>query len=390
MLFLETYTILRQKFKSDPGEIIVPELNARIKNFSFHSDYNFEDPSILLPNITELPEYRFRDHKIKENCDFTYPVFLPEHGLKFDHAIILLHGLNERNWNKYLPWGKCLADKTGTPVILFPISFHINRSPADWSDPRKIQRYQLIRQAMYQDIRESTFLNVAISSRLTDYPERFFLAGYQSIIDLIHLIKDIQGGLHPLFNKNANVDFFAYSISVFLVQCMMIANPDNIFDHTRFFFFAGGSLFADMNGLSRYIMDSKAHERLQYYYINQMENEIKSKKKLTSILKLTQIGKAFRSMIVPQRFRNLRESMFRFFNKNIRIITFTNDRVVPSLSTAETFSGIKGKIPSNIEICDPPYPYCHENPFPAKLPQYSQVINTFFEKVFNQAAMFLG
>lgn len=390
MQFSDTYYILRDKFNANPGEIIIPELNTRIRNYSFHSDYSFEDPTCLLPNITELPDYKFRDHKIRENCDFTYPVFLPYNRTKFDHAIIILHGLNERNWNKYLPWGKDLADKTGSPVIMFPISFHINRSPADWSDPSKIQRYKEIRQVMFRDVRESTFLNSALSHRLTDYPERFYLAGYQSINDLIHLIKDIQAGSHPIFNKNARVDFFAYSISVFLIQCMMIANPENLLDHSRFFFFAGGSLFAFMNGISRYIMDSKAHERLQNYYVNQMENDIKSERKLTSILNFTQVGKAFRSMIVPERFRNLRDSMFRYFDKNIRILALKNDRVIPSLPTAETFSGEKGTIPPNMEIHDPPYPYLHENPFPIKLTQYSQAINSFFERVFTQAAAFLG
>jgi hypothetical protein len=64
MQFPETYAILRQKFRLDPGEIIIPELNTRIKNFFFHSDYNFEDLFNLLSNITELPDYRFGDHKI--------------------------------------------------------------------------------------------------------------------------------------------------------------------------------------------------------------------------------------------------------------------------------------------------------------------------------------
>jgi len=390
MQLQETYTILRENFRLDTTDINIPQINARIKNFPFHSDYDFADISHLHPKITEFPDYRFRDHKIKENCDFIYPVFLPEKEKKFDHALILLHGLNEKNWNKYLPWAKSLAEKTGNPVILFPISFHINRAPADWSDPRKNQRYQVIRKSIFQDVRESTFINVAISSRLTDYPERFFLSGYQSINDLIHLIKDIQGGFHPLFNQNAKIDFFAYSISIMLVQCMMIANPENLLDRTRFFFFAGGSFFANMNGISRYIMDSKAHEKLQYYYVNQMVDEIRSEKKIISILNLTEIGKAFQSMIVPQRFRDMRESMFSFFSNNTWIISLKNDRVVPTISTAETFTGIKGKIPSNMEIWDPPYPYCHENPFPIKLTQYSQAINSFFETVFTTAGIFLS
>jgi hypothetical protein len=389
MYFQELYTMLRQNFRYDNNEIIIPEINVRIKNIPFHSDYDFEDLDNLLPRITDFKDYRFRDHKIKENSDFVYPVFLPGNKIRYDRAIILLHGLNEKNWNKYLPWGQYLSEKTKIPVILFPISFHMNRAPAEWSDPIKIQRYQVIRKAIFRDIQESTFINVAISTRLTDWPERFFLSGYQSLNDLIHLIRDIRDGNHPLFNKNTTVDFFAYSISILLVQCLIIVNPENLLDHSKFFFFAGGSFFADMNGISRYIMDSKAHEALKYYYVHQMEEVIKSEKKLISILDLTQFGRAFRSMMAPDRFRNMRESMFRFFNKDIFILGLKNDRVIPCISIAETFTGVKNKIPSNMEICDPPYPYYHENPFPVKLTQYKFSINNFFERVFTRATEFL-
>jgi hypothetical protein len=389
MQLQEVYTILRQNFRSDNNEIIIPEINVRIKNYPFHSDYDFEGLECCLRSITDFQDYRFRDHKIKENRDFSYPVFLPDNKPKYDSAIILLHGLNEKNWNKYLPWGKYLSEKTRIPVILFPISFHINRAPADWSDPIKIQRYHIMRKAIFRDLQDSTFVNVAISMRLTDWPERFFLSGYQSLNDLIHLIRDIRDGNHPLFNKNTEVDFFAYSISILLVQCLIIANPENLLSHSRFFFFAGGSFFADMNGVSRYIMDSKAHERLKYYYVHKMEEDLKSEKKIISILDLTQVGRAFRSMMAPDRFRSMRESMFRYFNKDIFILGLKNDRVIPCKSTAETFTGVKNKVPSNMEICDPPYPYYHENPFPVKLTQHVLSINNFFEKVFTRAAEFL-
>jgi hypothetical protein len=95
----EIYTILRQNFRPEIDEITIPEINARIRNFDFHSDYSFEDQDNNLPGVTEFDDYRFRDHKIKENSDFTYPVFLPDNRHIFDTAIILLHGLNEKNWN---------------------------------------------------------------------------------------------------------------------------------------------------------------------------------------------------------------------------------------------------------------------------------------------------
>jgi len=76
------------------------------------------------------------DNHIQENKTFTYTVFAPSGKEKRDKAIILLHGLNERTWEKYLTWAEYLAQNTGKPVILFPIAFHMNRTPSRWCNQR--------------------------------------------------------------------------------------------------------------------------------------------------------------------------------------------------------------------------------------------------------------
>ena len=43
------------------------------------------------------------DTLIPENRSFSYPVFTPGN-TKSDKVILLLHGLNERSWVKYLVW----------------------------------------------------------------------------------------------------------------------------------------------------------------------------------------------------------------------------------------------------------------------------------------------
>ena len=43
------------------------------------------------------------DYQIAENFSFEYPVFLPAGARRFENCILLLHGLNERSWSKYLP-----------------------------------------------------------------------------------------------------------------------------------------------------------------------------------------------------------------------------------------------------------------------------------------------
>jgi len=52
---------------------------------------------------------------INENFTFDYPVFLPENTAPHGRAILLLHGLNERSWSKYLPWAEQLTALTGPP-----------------------------------------------------------------------------------------------------------------------------------------------------------------------------------------------------------------------------------------------------------------------------------
>ncbi|GEM_PF-6426160 len=49
------------------------------------------------------------DDCINENKSFTYIVFQPQNKNRCDNAIILLHGLNERTWDKYLYLSQSLS-----------------------------------------------------------------------------------------------------------------------------------------------------------------------------------------------------------------------------------------------------------------------------------------
>ncbi len=75
---------------------------------------------------------------IPQNFEFRYPVIIPHPGSTYRKAIFYLHGLNERNWLKHLPGAMLLAEKTGNPVILFPLSYHINRGLPEWTDIHKM------------------------------------------------------------------------------------------------------------------------------------------------------------------------------------------------------------------------------------------------------------
>jgi len=390
MEYTDLHMKLREHFNLGESTTRIPDSRVLIRKFGFDSPYNFLDPAYLHFDKRFLHNREFYDPSVTENSRFRYPVFLPDDRLQFDEAIVVLHGLNERNWNKYLSWGYTLAEQTKKAVILFPISFHINRAPEDWSNPRKLGELLTERKSMFPNLKMSTHINLALSRRLTQFPERFFLSGYQSLHDLDRLIRQIHEGGHGLFREGTKIDFFAYSIGVFLAQTMMISNENPIIENSKFFLFCGGALFSQMNGISKYIMDNKAHERIQQYYIYEIEKEINKSRKITDVLNLTSLGKAFRSMILPDRYRRLRESMLSRFNKNIQVIAMENDRVIPARESAETIGGEYGKVPDNVSILNFPFPHLHENPFPLRIPEFKESIDRYFSEVFLRAAAFLA
>ena len=89
------------------------------------------------------------------------PYSRPRERKKNNEAIILLHGLNERTWEKYLTWAEYLTHTTGKPVILFPIAFHMNRTPGLWAIPVAILPWVSKRKEEVANVTNSTFANVA-------------------------------------------------------------------------------------------------------------------------------------------------------------------------------------------------------------------------------------
>ena len=161
--------------QSDEKRISIPGSDITINNLLFESAV----PSDEFSNKT--------DSQIDENRSFSYPVFIPRN-CESKKVILLLHGLNERSWIKYLAWAYYLAEYTGSYVILFPISFHINRSPSSWKDPRAMINFMKDRNVSLGEINMSSFANIALSNRLTEDPMRFFKSGYQTTSDIVKLL----------------------------------------------------------------------------------------------------------------------------------------------------------------------------------------------------------
>ena len=324
------------------------------------------------------------DEDIRENRSFTYPVFKSTGSAKNNRAIILLHGLNERNWNKYLVWAYYLVANTGRPVILFPIAFHMNRAPLAWSNPRLMSSFLASRRKRFDDVPMSTFANVALSERLCEDPLRFFTSGQQSAGDLVQLTKQLADGKHPLFTKDTTVDFFAYSIGAFLAQILLLGNPGGLYTDSKFFLFCGGALFDEMNGTSKLIMDQKAFERLRQFYIKELALEMERSQILADSLNETEMGKGFLAMLSAGNLQKFRENAFQKANKQIKAIALQNDKVIPATGIRQTLNPW-----IDVDVMDFPYACSHENPFPIFSENESLVVNQSFEKVFSKAAAFL-
>ncbi len=334
---------------------------------------------------------RLADSLVEENQEFSYPVFLPAKGKTYKRAILLLHGLNEHSWQKYWTWAHFLCQKNDVPVILFPISFHMNRAPEIWTNPRTV--FSQMKETEHQQHELSdftTYLNYALSMRLIDDPLRFFTSGQQSALDIIKLATQLKEGEITNFEKETTTDFFAYSIGAFLSQILMIANPNHLFERSRFFLFCGGALFCDMHGVSKHILNSDAFESIREFYINEVPEEIKKETPLGKFLRSNALGEAFFSMISSDKNNQMRYDAFEKFSKRLYIVSLTKDCVIPpsGIKAAMCMEQHIGKI--RYEELDFPYSYTHEIPFPhdAK-PEWHPAINRAFEEVFSKAAAFL-
>lgn len=373
MEYIEKYKELKDLFSDERPVTVIPGSGVRIMNARFESG-------------GELDDYLNRnDLMVPENRSFTYPVFVPACSSR--KVILLFHGLNERSWLKYLSWAFCLAEYTGSYVVLFPISFHINRSPSEWKDPRAMTPVLKQRQVAAGGPSMSSFANVALSNRLSEDPLRFFFSGYRTVLDVTNLARSVRKGEHPFIPAGSTIDIFGYSIGAFMAEIIMMGNPEGLFEESKLFMFCGGSVFSSMHGTSKLIMDSRAFDRIYTYYLNDFEETITRKNPLFGFFTSGRLGMSFRSMIDFSRLRSFRDSIFRKLRDQVCSISLAGDTVIPAAAVVETLNTPSGK---NIaEVWDFPYLYSHENPFPGVADRNAGLINSCFDKVFTRAAEFL-
>lgn len=356
--------------------------NTDIYRFRFEQTFGAEQINALQEGLPAFEYASARDEQVSENRGFTYNIFVPHGcGESFDRATILLHGLNERSWAKYLTWADRLAFQTRRPVILFPLAFHMNRTPADWYNPRRTLLWHKMRSADNPENTEASFANVTLSARISEAPYRFYTSGIESCYNLSQLLAQIERGEHSLFRKGSHCDLFGYSIGAMAAQVMMLANPNGLLDESRLFIFMGGSSFNKMNGLARNILDGSSFEALHSYYGNIFINSAPS----------TGVGSefdyAFRLLLRPDHLREEREKGLAALGERVHIITMRHDKVMTTDGATCLYPTELGK--RVIEERDFPFEYSHQAPFPSGTQSNNPEVISSFNSIFDSATEFM-
>jgi hypothetical protein len=369
--------------KTNQGE----SAGAAIESYSFTSDYNL--------SVDEMQEvqgdlflHELVDMAVTANAHFKYEVLVPEKGKKYNKAIVLLHGLNEKSWEKYYAWGTKLCQQLNRPVIFFPLAYHMNRAPEQWSNPRHLKEAVQQRKAE-QPGGDATFANVALSIRLDSRPEQFIYSGVQSYYDIWKLARQIKAGDHPLFEGGTVPDFFAYSIGAFLAEILMISNPGALFTHSRLMIFAGGTTFDRMHGTSRYIMDLNAFKSLLLLRKNKKLKEVYQRLSACELPDFDQVWRGFYAMVHGRKGRKLRNEWLKNSNNQVFILALQKDKVMPLKYILKAYKG--SRFAPRIDVIDFPFAYTHENPFPATRDAGErQLVNRALDTVFEKAVRFFA
>ncbi|MCE1189929.1 MAG: DUF6051 family protein [Ignavibacteria bacterium] len=409
MLYIEKYQLLKQACKLDSEIFMISDSRVEIHHLPFVSDsvdllpaknyytcakhgLSFEEHiSVRDAELAALyPEdLRHDDIDIPENKEFYYTIFKKAGPQKAEGIVLLFHGLNEKYWDKYMPWAERLVCQTGKMVVMLPIAFHMNRSPASWSSPRMMNAVTKTRHNLLRSLDNSSFANAAISARIQAIPQRFFWSGLETFYDVVKLIKSIRSGEHPLINSDATIDLFSYSIGSFLSEILLMSNPSGFFTDSKLFIFCGGPTLDRMQPNSKFILDSDATIALYSFYTERLDKELTYDKRMSHYFSQDHsAGVYFKSMLNYQKGKAVREQRFSEISSQIKSIALRKDEVIPPNEVVNTLKGDFREIPIHVDILDFPFMYDHINPFPVNA-NLALDVDVAFNHVFEIASQFL-
>lgn len=331
----------------DGVPLAFPEEGAEVFSLAFHSN---QKRYLLGNHAYSCPEHGLEfegepasdgtaDSDIKENLDFRYPFLRALQkgptSEKTKHLIILLHGLNERSYSKYVPWAYQLWRSTGASVALFPLSFHVNRVHPPWG--RTLEAHLSRRKHVAGNENVHPF-NCVLSERLEVRPERFFWGGVQSYGDVVDLVRSIRENKHPYVHPEAQVDLLGYSAGGYLSLGLMLADEGGLFETSRCVVFESGAAMGSTHLSSRLIMDLACEVALMKLYVrftSRLANP-----RLAHWLEHHEEGRWFRALFGEEKERARLEARLKAIAPRLLAISNLTDEVIPA---GAVFNTLKGK-----------------------------------------------
>lgn len=395
MHYYQLHQFMKSAFEKPGRKKEVPELGISISHFDFLS----EDAKYFLPGSGHLYCKKHRigfeedvirskpslsaletsDYNILCNKSFQYHIIQDSSIAQVDGVVIMFHGLNEKKWDKYLPWAYEIAKKTQKAVVLFPIAFHMDRAPEAWSFRNEMYEVAQMRRMNYADNSDCSYVNAAISSRMEANPQRIFWSGLQTYSDIIRLVRSIREGKIASIAPGASVDLFGYSIGSFLSMILMMGNPEGIFSDSKLFCFCGGMTIDRMYPISKYIMDARAAIAMQKSFAELLSTNFASDARLAHYQDSREHPNEswFKTMLRYNHYQEDREQRIKELQYQIKSLVLKKDRVTPPIEALNTLKGGYREIDVEVQIEDFSHPYSHMVPFPLTVKNSAEVDKSF-------------
>lgn len=303
------------------------------------------------------------DCEVEENRVFNYMLLAgcrPPAG-RYDRVLVLGHGLNERDFFPYIRWAYSIWQRTGVPVVLFPLSFSINRVYHGWLGqvPDVLARRREIEGNDYQH-----HFNATISERLSAHPERLLCGALQSYHDIVDFARAVRAGRHPLIAPGARIDLFGFSSSGYLALTAVLEDPGGLFRESRVCLYATCVPMRDLLPSSRYILDRTAEDALRGLYVDHFDTRANERMRhwLTHPEGRWFVEWCGRRPDLTRTWARLREVSDRVLG-----IANRNDQVFPYGAMLNSLQGVERDTGVRVEVLDAGI---HERSF--SCPDYSQ------------------
>lgn len=379
MLYFDLYYKLKEAFYVEKSRNQVPELDLVITHHKFSSRKATQLLSgsdalccekhqtlFAKQSFADIPILETPDSEITSNIHFEYHILRVGEVHSAPEVLFFFHGLNEKTWDKYLPWAYGLAKRTGKAVVLFPIAFHMDRAPELWSNRREMMKVAAARAASDLENSDCSFVNAAISSRMEAHPQRMFWSGLQTYSDISDLIRLIREGNVEEVASDCQIDLFGYSIGAFFSMMLLLSNPEGHFEKSKLFCFCGGITIDRMFPISKYIMDGKSTVMMQECFSLLLSSDFIRDSRLKHYQDegLHSEESWFKTLLKYNYFQERREGRLKELQGRIKGFVLKNDLVIPAFEALNVLQGGYRDLNIEVEVVDFEHPYSHVMPFP--------------------------